>query len=67
MRLDEVIWLSRRYGHGGMAEQATMSIGINYEDWIIIGASHIGINGRCTSGVSEPCDVRRRLYERWVP
>ncbi|MCI78141.1 hypothetical protein A2U01_0099411, partial [Trifolium medium] len=48
MRLDEVFWLSRLCGHGGMAEQATMSIGINCDNWIIIGASHIGIKGRCT-------------------
>ncbi|MCI70720.1 hypothetical protein A2U01_0091983, partial [Trifolium medium] len=36
-------WLSRRCGHGGMVEQTTMSIGISYDDWIIIGATYIGI------------------------
>ncbi|MCI66313.1 hypothetical protein A2U01_0087571 [Trifolium medium] len=67
MRLDEVIWLSRVCGHGGMVEQATVLIEINYDDLIIIGATRIGIKGRCTLGVNGPGDVRRRLYERWVP
>ncbi|MCI64258.1 hypothetical protein A2U01_0085516, partial [Trifolium medium] len=49
MRLDEVIWWSRRCGHCGMVEQTTVSSGIKYDDWIIIGESHIGIKGRCTS------------------
>ncbi|MCI26242.1 hypothetical protein A2U01_0047437, partial [Trifolium medium] len=65
MRLDEVIWLSRLCGHCGVVEQATMLIEIKYDDWIIIGATRIGIKGRCTSRVSEPNDVRRWLYERW--
>ncbi|MCI52226.1 hypothetical protein A2U01_0073470, partial [Trifolium medium] len=48
-RLDEVIWLSRGCSQWGMVEQATMIVGINYDDWITIGASHTGIEGRSTS------------------
>ncbi|MCH80473.1 hypothetical protein A2U01_0001242, partial [Trifolium medium] len=54
IRLDEVMWLSRGCSSGGMVEQADMSIGIKYDVWIIIGATHIGIKGRCASRVSEP-------------
>ena len=43
MRLDEVIWLSRRCSQWGMVEQTTMSIGINYDDWVIIGVSRIWV------------------------
>ena len=46
-------------GHGGMVEQTTMSSGINYDDWIIIGATRVGIKGRCASKVSEPSVARR--------
>ncbi|MCH95634.1 hypothetical protein A2U01_0016614 [Trifolium medium] len=49
MRLGEVVWLSRRCGHCGLVEHARMSIGINYDDWKIIGASHLGIKVRCKS------------------
>ncbi|MCI45642.1 hypothetical protein A2U01_0066881, partial [Trifolium medium] len=48
-----------------MLEQTTKSIGIKFDDWIIIGASHVGIKGRGASRVSEPGGVRRRSYERW--
>ncbi|MCI37292.1 hypothetical protein A2U01_0058516, partial [Trifolium medium] len=46
-----------------MLEQTTRSIGINFDAWIIIGASHVGIKGRGASRVGEPSVVRRRLYE----
>ncbi|MCI48881.1 hypothetical protein A2U01_0070124, partial [Trifolium medium] len=45
----------------------TVSIGINYDDWITIVVTDVGIKGHYVSRVSEPNDVRRRLYERWVP
>ena len=44
-----------------------MSIGINYDDWIIIRVSYIGIEGRCASRETEFNDVRRRLYEWCIP
>ncbi|MCI68441.1 hypothetical protein A2U01_0089702, partial [Trifolium medium] len=43
-RLDEVTGLSRKCGHSEMVEQAALSIGINYDDWIIIGTGYIVIN-----------------------
>ncbi|MCI40707.1 hypothetical protein A2U01_0061940, partial [Trifolium medium] len=67
-RFNEVIWWSRRCGHCGMVEQATMSIGFNYDDLVIIGATDFGIKSECCAArVSEPSVVRRQLYERWVP
>ncbi|PNX88047.1 hypothetical protein L195_g044147, partial [Trifolium pratense] len=35
-QLDDVIGLPKRRSQCGMVEQATMSIGINHDDWIII-------------------------------
>ncbi|MCI11954.1 hypothetical protein A2U01_0033057, partial [Trifolium medium] len=52
-------------GHCGLVEQTDVSSGINYDDWILIGASRVGIEGCCASRVSEPGGVRQRLYERW--
>ncbi|WJX67180.1 hypothetical protein P8452_51672 [Trifolium repens] len=37
--LDEVIRLSRRGYHCGIVEHAEMSVGFNYDDWIIIQAT----------------------------
>ncbi|MCI27246.1 hypothetical protein A2U01_0048444, partial [Trifolium medium] len=48
-RLDEVVGLSRWCNRCGMVEQTDVPSGINYDDWILIGASCIGIEGRCTS------------------
>jgi hypothetical protein len=36
-----------------------MSVGLNYNVWIIIGATRIGIKGRCTSRVAETSELRR--------
>ena len=66
-RLDEVFGLSRGCSHCGMVEHAEMSIGFNYDDWIIIEATWIGIKGRCTSRVRKPGGVRRHLCEWWIP
>jgi hypothetical protein len=41
-----------------MMEQAEMSIGFNCDDWIIIGAAHIGISEHGTSRVSKLGGVR---------
>ncbi|MCI53797.1 hypothetical protein A2U01_0075044, partial [Trifolium medium] len=43
MGLDEVIWFPRRCSQCGMVEQATILTGSHYDDWIIIGASHVGM------------------------
>ena len=50
-----------------MVEHAEMSVGFNYNDWIIIGATCIGNKVHCASRVNEFGGVRRRLRERWVP
>ncbi|MCI88058.1 hypothetical protein A2U01_0109344, partial [Trifolium medium] len=62
-RFNEVIRVSRGYDHCGMVEQAEMSIGFNYDELIIIGATRIGTKGRCALGVSGPGGVRQQLYE----